>query len=271
MRMSMLELRDVSVSYGQKKIVENVSFSLEEGHWLMIIGPNGAGKTTLVKSIAQAVPYTGDVLLDGQNVRKLPPGQRALEIGILSQTHHIDYGFRVEEVVRMGRYAHERSSGNGLWGRRDPGGDAAVQRALERTGLKELASCSVLTLSGGEMQRMFFAQLLVQDPRILILDEPMNHLDPEYQMQLISLIRDWLEEGKEQDRKAGQNGRSRAVVSVMHDLTMARAYGDEALLLSKGHTAAYGSVREVLSRKTLAKVYHTDVIGWQKEMMEYFE
>ncbi len=261
--MSMLELRDVSVSYGPKKIVESVSFSLEEGHWLMIIGPNGAGKTTLVRSIVQRVPYTGTILLDGKDVRQFSPRQRALEIGVLSQTHSIDYGFRVEEVVRMGRYAHEKFLENGLWGKRDREGDEAVQRALEQTGMSGLASQSVMTLSGGELQRMFFAQLLAQDPRLLILDEPMNHLDPEYQRQLLALIREWL------CRK--ENGKGRAVISVMHDLAMARAYGDEALLLSEGHTASFGRVRDVFCRDTLEKAYHTDVIAWQKEMMSYWD
>lgn len=266
--MSLLELRDISVSYGKKTIIKDISLSLEGGRWLMVVGPNGAGKTTLVRAIAQSVPYSGSVLLDGQDVRELTPGQRALEIGVLSQTHHIDYGFRVEEVVRMGRYAHERSAGinlGGLWGTRDRDGDMAVRQAMERTGISELAARSVMTLSGGEMQRMFFAQLLAQDPGILILDEPMNHLDPEYQQQLLSLIRDWLAEGKRQDKKA------RAVISVMHDLSMARAYGDEALLLSEGQAVSCGSVQEVLRREALRDVYHTDVIAWQKEMTAFWD
>ncbi len=250
--MSLLELRDLSVCFGNKTVLDRVSLRLEEGCWLMVTGPNGAGKTTLARAIVQSVPYTGTVMLGGRDMRTLTARERALSIGVLSQTHHPEFGFRVEEVVRMGRYAHSRS---GLPGRSDPDADEAVRRALEQTGLHDLASRSVLTLSGGEMQRMFFAQVLAQDPRLLILDEPLNHLDPEYQKQLLSLIQEWLRE------------KGRAVISVMHDLSIARAFGDEILLLSGGRTAAYGPAAEVFRRETLLETYHTDVIAWQQELL----
>ena len=106
--MSLLEVKDLTVRRGGKTIVESVSFALEAGEWLMLAGPNGAGKSTCVSAIAQCAPYTGEVLAGGGDARRMKPARLAREIAVLEQTHAVEYAFTVEEIVRMGRYAHER-------------------------------------------------------------------------------------------------------------------------------------------------------------------
>ncbi|MBP5167045.1 MAG: ABC transporter ATP-binding protein [Oscillospiraceae bacterium] len=248
--MSMLEVKDLSVSYGDLHILRDVSFSVEPGQWLMIIGPNGAGKTTILNSISRGVPYTGTIVYQGRDIRRWKPRELALNIGLLSQNNSMGYAFTVEEIVRLGRYAHSASV---LSGDKD-GREEAIDRAIALTGLEGLRNQSSLTLSGGELQRTFLAQLFAQDPRLLMLDEPTNHLDLVYQKQVFNLIREWLTE----------NGR--AVVSVVHDLSLARAYGTHALLLSKGRTVAEGPVSEVTAPKLLNEVYSMDVYSWMREM-----
>ena len=133
------------------------------------------------------------------------------------------------------------------------------EEALELTGLTAQRAQSVLTLSGGELQRTFLAQVLAQQPRLLILDEPTNHLDLVYQKQVFSLIGRWLREP------------GRAVVSVVHDLSLARAFGTDAVLLHHGKTVASGSVREVLRPENLDAVYDMDVAAWMRQMLSQWE
>lgn len=251
----MLEVRNLSVQYGSLVIVKNVSLTLAEGEWLMLVGPNGAGKSTIVNAITQGAPYTGEIFFQGRNIRQYKANELARNIGVLAQTHSVSYSFTVGEVVRLGRYAYT----SGIFHTRDDEGAASVERALELTGLTELEDHSVLELSGGEMQRMFLAQLFAQNPRVLILDEPTNHLDLVYQKQVFELIRAWLQEG------------GRAVLSVVHDLSLAKAYGTKALLLQQGSVLAEGRTEDVFARENLEQAYAMDVYAWMRDMLGQWE
>ena len=248
----MLKGENISVYYGRQAAVERVSFTLNAGEWLMLAGPNGAGKSTLVRAIAQGLPYTGDFYLNGRNLRALRPAALAREIGFLNQHHQAEYAYTVEEIVGLGRYAHEK----GFLSHRDSEGREKMEWALEMTGLKELRNTSVLNLSGGEMQRAFLAQVFAQDPRILVLDEPANHLDLKYQQHIFDLISKWLKTEE------------RAVISVVHDLGLARKYGNSALLMHRGQTIASGKMNKVFSRENLSSVYEMDVHAWMRETLE---
>ena len=246
----MLRGENVTVRYGAYTAVDGLSFTLEEGQWLMLVGPNGAGKSTLLEAIARGVPYTGKIELEGRELRAWRPAQLARALGVLSQRNSVGYAYTVEEVVRLGRYAHSR----GLFGG-DEDGDAQVTRALEQTGLADKRGASVLELSRGEVQRVFLAQVLAQGPRLLLLDEPANHLDLSCQQQIFGLIREWL-------RQPG-----RAVLSVVHDLSLARAYGTHAVLMHQGRCAARGPVDEVMTPERLRAVYGMDVYAWMRRML----
>lgn len=251
----MLEVNGLSVTIGSTRIVDNVSFSLGGGQWLMIVGPNGAGKSTIINAISQSVAYTGQVLVGGEDAAKMKPVHLAKKLGILSQHHNVGYSFSVEEIVNLGRYSYSP----GIFSQKSDDDNDMVEHALELTGLKELRGQSVLTLSGGELQRTFLAQLIAQDPELLILDEPTNHLDLVYQKQVFSLVQDWIE-------KTG-----RSVISVVHDLSLARVYGTQAMLMDKGHLVALGETKEVLSRETLKSVYRLDVYEWMQEMLSQWQ
>ena len=129
--MSMLEVQNLSVRFGSAVIVNDVSFSVQDGDWLMLIGPNGAGKSTIVNAVSRGVPYTGTVLFEGKDVQKTPAHLLARGMGVLAQHHTVGYAFSVEEVVRLGRYAHAPGVFSGRGGR----DSAAVEEALELTGL----------------------------------------------------------------------------------------------------------------------------------------
>lgn len=253
--MSLLDVKNLSVRYGEKKIVDDVSFSLEEGDWLMIVGPNGAGKSTIVNAVSQGAPYTGDVRALGKDVRSYRAHELAKLVGVLAQTHTMGYGFTVDSVVRLGRYSYAP----GLFSSGHQEDEAAVANALALTGLTRIADQNVLTLSGGELQRTFLAQLFAQNPRVLLLDEPTNHLDLVYQKQVFELIRGWLKTP------------GRAVASVVHDLSLARAYGSHALLLDAGKTLAYGAIDSVFSPEHLDSAYDMDVSAWMRGLLSQWQ
>jgi len=249
--MSLLSVKDLTVRYGEKAIVHDVSFSLNEGDWLMIVGPNGAGKSTIVNAISQGAPYTGEVRVLEKDVRRYRPHELARLVGVLAQTHTMGYGFTVGSVVRLGRYAYAP----GLFSKGQAEDETAVARALELTGLTRIVDQNVLTLSGGELQRTFLAQLFAQNPRVLLLDEPTNHLDLVYQKQVFELIREWLKTP------------GRAVASVVHDLSLARAYGSHALLLDGGKTLTYGALVDVFAPEHLDHAYDMDVSAWMRGLL----
>jgi iron complex transport system ATP-binding protein len=248
---AVLEARGLTVAYGDLVIVDGVDFALPRGQWLMVVGPNGAGKSTIISALSGGAPYRGSVTVLGRDVRSYKPAALARVLGVLSQQHSVGYSFTVAEVVQMGRYAHTRS----LFGQATDADETAIARAIELTGLGPFLDQSVLTLSGGELQRTFLAQLIAQDPEILLLDEPTNHLDLAYQEQVFDLIRSWIAES------------GRTVLSVVHDLSLAKAYGDAVLLLDKGKAVASGPADVTLSPANLEAVYGMDVVAWMRRML----
>lgn len=251
----MLEIKHVTVRYGNFTAVDDMSFTLEEGMWLMLVGPNGAGKSTLIEAVSGGVIYDGKILLNGKDLRSLKPAQRARKIGVLAQRNLPGYAFTVEEVVRLGCYARSP----GFFSGPDPGQEERVENALELTGMTALRRADMLTLSGGETQRVFLAQVFAQDPKLLILDEPANHLDLKYQQHIFSLIQEWLKEP------------GRTVLSVVHDLSLARHYGSHAILMDHGGSISQGLIRDVMTPGNLQQVYGMNVYGWMQEMLSQWQ
>jgi iron complex transport system ATP-binding protein len=251
----MLDVNHVSVTVGDRHIVSDVSFSLEAGEKLMIIGPNGAGKTTLIRAVMQAVPHTGKVTLFGKDIARYKPTELARHIGVLTQSHYPQFSYSVRDVVALGRFAYRKNFLQGLTGE----DEESIHHAMELTGVDSLADASIQRISGGELQRVFLAQLFAQDPAVLILDEPTNNLDLSYQIAVFDIIDKWVENN------------NKAVISVIHDLNMVFKYATKALLMSSGERAAYGTAEEVLSTENLNRVYNVDLASWMKGLLKHWE
>ena len=247
----MLDIQGLTVRYGSLPVLEDISFSLEVGEWLMVVGPNGAGKSTLIHALSKGVSYEGHVTYKGRNIKSIRPKALAREFGVLSQNHQTGYSFSVEEIVNLGRYAHQTSR----LSLTDEQGAQKVEAALEMTGMLPLRKQSVLTLSGGELQRTFLAQVFAQDPNLIMLDEPTNHLDLQYQKQLFEIMEQWVQQP------------NKAAISIVHDIGIARMYGTHAMLLHHGKLEAYGSNKDALSPQNLKKVYDMDVHKWMRSML----
>jgi len=251
----MLEVKGLTVRFGNLTIVNNVSFSVQEGQWLMIIGPNGAGKSTIINAASASVQHEGSVILKGKGINSYKAYERAQAVGVLSQRNPMGYAFTAEEIIRLGRYAYAP----GIFSNQTDDDSSHIAKAVEMTGLQPLLKQSALTLSGGERQRVFLAQLFAQNPSLLILDEPTNNLDLVYQKQIFLLLKDWLKTP------------GRAIVSVVHDLSLAMAFGTHALLVNEGEVKAHGLIDEVITAYNLNEAYGMDVLNWMNDLMQHWQ
>ena len=242
----MISLERVSVSLGGTPIVEGVSFAVEEGEWLTLIGPNGAGKSTLLRALAQLVPFTGDIRLDGRPLGRVRRKELARRIAFVPQSPLLPPEMRVREYVLLGRtpyiatLATERRSDH-----------EAADRSLRRLELLELAHRPLRTLSGGEQQRAVLARALAQEAPVLLLDEPTAALDLGRQQQVLELVAELRLHGR------------LTVISAMHELTLAAQYADRLALVSGGRLVAAGVPREIATRELIAEHYNArvEVIG----------
>jgi ABC-type hemin transport system ATPase subunit len=236
----MMQLDDISYSVKGRPLIEDINASWSSGDLVALLGPNGAGKSTLLKVATGALQaQQGDVLLDGQPLRSYSSIELAKRRAVLSQLVTVSAGFTTKEVVLMGRYPHNS-------GRPQQHDHKVVREVMEITGTASLAERSLMTLSGGEQQRVHFARVLAQvydqEQPILFLDEPVNNLDLPYQYQLLDTIHGIA-------RKGG------LVVVVLHDLTLAARYADRIMLLKSGRVAAQGTAEAMLNPDILEFTY----------------
>lgn len=251
----MLKIDKISVTINHTDIIKDISFELFDNEILMIIGPNGAGKTTLIKAIMNSIRHSGGAYLNGKDIAKISSKDLAKQIGVLTQRNSQQFSFSVYEVVSLGRYAHQK----GMFSAQSKEDKEKIDHALNLTGIYDLKDRSVLTLSGGELQRVFLSAVFAQDPKLLILDEPANHLDLQYQIGIFETIREWVK----------QEGRS--AIAVVHDLNVVYNYGTKALLMHKGMVYDYGAVEDVLKRENLKAVYNVDVAEWMQNLLRHWK
>lgn len=238
-----LSASQINVGYGGEPVITEIDVRLSKAQVTVLIGPNGSGKSTLLRGLSALLPLmAGGVSVGDTPLRALTPRQLARELAVLTQGRPTLSGMTVREVTELGRHPHR-----GRWRRADPEGTAAVERALELTGLIELATHDVGTLSGGQVQRAWLAACLAQDTSVLLLDEPTTYLDLRYQVELLDLIRDL----------ATEHGVTVGV--VLHDLNQAAAIADQIVLLHRGRLVRHGSPAEVYDAELLSEVYEIAV------------
>ncbi|PAQ15673.1 ABC transporter ATP-binding protein [Bacillaceae bacterium SAOS 7] len=240
----MINVEQVAGGYGNQTIVNQLSFSVQQGELFGILGPNGSGKTTLMKMLSGVVPIqAGEVTIQGRKLKGFSPKELAKVIAVLPQDTSLPFAYTVKETVSLGRYAHQ-SGLFPVWKRED---EEAVLRAMEGTGTTRFADKPLDSLSGGERQRVYLAQALAQEPQVLLLDEPTNHLDLAFQKELLDLL-------KKMTRETGLT-----VISIFHDLNLASLYCDRLLLMENGRIHGLGMPSEVLKEEHIHSVYKTAV------------
>ncbi|MCR8968699.1 ABC transporter ATP-binding protein [Facklamia sp. 7083-14-GEN3] len=251
----MLKVKSLKMELDKKMILHDINFEVVEGDWLMICGPNGSGKTSLIKALSGQNAYTGEIEINASKLHLLKTKQKAMLFGVLDQHPGSDFDFTVEELVRIGRYPHLKG-----WFKSWTAADQeALETVLRQTNLWQKRNRSVQSLSGGERQRAYLAQLFLQDPKLLILDEPSNHLDLIYEQDLFRTLKEWLQQPE------------RAIITVMHDLSLAKKYGNRALLLKEGHQITFNEIGKALSSEKLNSSYQMDIASYLKEKYQQWQ
>jgi iron complex transport system ATP-binding protein len=241
---TLLSVRDLTAGYHTQKVIDGISFEVAEKNFLGIIGPNGSGKTTLFRLVAHFLkPWGGDIFYRGQDMDQWPPSQLAREIAVMPQGMENIFSFSVEELVAMGRFPHLGRMGK--FRKRDR---EQVDRSMELTGILGFRKKKLAELSGGERQRVFLAQTLAQEPNLLLLDEPIAHLDIGHQIKILDVI-------KRLNREQGTT-----VIIVFHDLNLASMYCDRLILLKEGRIFREGTPAEIMTYEIIEEVYGTVVL-----------
>lgn len=238
-----LRVADLKAGYGQRLVVDGVSFTVAAGRMTALIGPNGSGKSTLLATMARLLqPMGGTVLLDGRAVHGQPTRALARELGILPQSPLVPEGLTAYELVSRGRHPHQGFLSQ--WSDKDA---AAVETAMGLTGTSDFAGMPVAALSGGQRQRCWIAMAMAQETSVILLDEPTTFLDLRYQVEVLDLLA----------RLAHAHGRT--VVVVLHDLNMAVAYADTVLCLKDGRIRAVAGEGRSLSAADVADIFGLEV------------
>lgn len=228
---------------GGRIVLEQVALQARPGEVLALIGPNGAGKTTLLRALARLLaPTTGVVRLDGHDIQRLKSRTLARRLALAPQSSSELWPLTVEQYVALGRAPHR-----GWLLPLEASDRAAVERALERTGLLGLRERIVTALSGGEQRRAILARTLAQEPQALLLDEPTAALDLKYQVAILELA-----------RRLAHTDRM-AVVLTLHDLNQAAIIADRLALLVEGKLLAAGTPEQVLTPELLTSAYEVPV------------
>jgi iron complex transport system ATP-binding protein len=235
----MIAISGISLAFGPRTLLEDVTFEAGCGELIAVMGANGAGKTTLLRTIAGAhAPSAGCVLLDGRDLREMPAAARARAIARVESDEVFLDRLSVRDVVSSGRYPHHR------WWQwhEEPEDEAAVTAALNAVGMRSFADRAFETLSSGERQRVWIALAIAQESRVLVLDEPTSHLDVRVAHEILSLLR-------------AQVGAGKAAICALHDVNEAAAYAGRIALLAEGRLLAFGPPSAVLTPRLLERAY----------------
>ena len=237
-----LSAKNICVEIGDKKILRGVTCNFSAGKRTAIIGPNGAGKSTLLKILCLLnEKFSGEVFLNGEDIKTLGRKKIAQVMAILPQEKDIPQDTTVRQLAEFGRFPHRNFFGG------DTQEDfSAVEEALNFTRMKNLEARQVSTLSGGERQRAWLAMTLAQRPKILLLDEPTTYLDIAHQLEVMKIISD-----------VNKNF-SMTVIMVLHDINHARLYADEVVVIKDGEIFLSGEPKEILTAESVGKIFNID-------------
>ena len=234
-----LKLQNVTLGYNRNAVVKGMTLEANPGEMLGLVGPNGCGKSTIIKALARVIlPYSGDVILNGQGISRIPRRELARLVGVVPQMPLLPSTFTAFEIVLMGRNPHL-----GFLQYEGQEDMEIVWQAMERTSVQHLAQRRVGELSGGEIQCVVIARVLAQQTEAILLDEPTANLDIGRQVEILDLIKALCYRDK------------LTIVVALHDLNLAAQYCDRLVLIDKGRVHSEGKPGEVINAANIRQVY----------------
>ncbi|WP_028829526.1 ABC transporter ATP-binding protein [Proteocatella sphenisci] len=242
--MGIVKIDGLSVSFGKHEVLTDINIEIKKGEFVTILGPNGSGKTTLLKSISNMIETRKNtVWVDGQDVFLMKAKERARLMSVVPQNTDVVYEFTCQDVVMMGRYPHVSR----FKGETEKDKDI-VLKAMQTTNVEYLKDRFFTEISGGERQRVVLAQAIAQDPELILLDEPISNLDPQYQVEILDTVKKLsIEKGL-------------TVIAILHDLNFASMYSDKVILMKEGKIFTSGMAQDVLTAENIKRVFDADVL-----------
>jgi iron complex transport system ATP-binding protein len=238
MTAALLTAKSVSVTLGGRAVLRDISLSLSSGHLVALVGPNGAGKTTLLRALAGLLHSQGEVRVGGEPLSSLRLSERARRFAYLPQGHVVHWPLPVRDIVALGRIPHGATDPSRLTAK-----DAeAVRRAMQAADVVGFSERCVTELSGGERSRVALARVLAVEAPVMLADEPTASLDPRYQIDVMTSLRNAADGGM-------------LVIVVTHDLGLAARFADTVLVLSEGKLVSQGAPAEALSEAVMADIF----------------
>ena len=232
-----IEIRNITKSYGSKKVVDNVSVTIPTGKITSFIGPNGAGKSTVLSIISRLLSAdNGDVYLNGELLNRKKSSDIAKQLAILKQTNNINLRLTIEDLVSFGRFPY--SKGNLTQTDR-----TFIDNAIAYMDLDDIRHQYIDSLSGGQRQRAYIAMTLAQDTDYILLDEPLNNLDMKHSVQIMQVLRKLATE------------LNKTVVIVIHDINFASCYSDNIVAMKNGKLVHQGEVNHIMQSPVLQDIY----------------
>ena len=234
-----IQVDNLSFDYRGKQVLNNISVGIPENKFTVFLGRNGSGKSTLMRLMLGLLPYNmGNIKIYGKELKDLAPKKRAKKLGFLPQQHKAVFPFKVQEVVLTGRAAHV----NYTPGKADL---LQVKKAMEMAGVQQLSHRIYSELSGGEQQLVMIARVLAQQPNILLLDEPVSHLDYNNQVRLLRLLKNLVSDGM-------------TIAAVIHDPNLAFALGEHFIFVHDGAAVESGS-KNACKHELVDKIFHSHI------------
>lgn len=234
-----LQFEQVSILRGDLCIADTISLDLQAGKVYAVLGPNGVGKSSLMKAIFGDIPFQGEIRFQEQTLHHQKISKWRKKIGYMPQDTYIDASLTALEVVLLGKL-------NTLSLRISDEQLTIAVKLMQKLGIIHLAQRDVLSLSGGQRQMVMFAQVLLREPELLLLDEPVSALDMHHQCVL-------LEQVQQQTHK-----RDLVTIIILHDLNLAAQFADELILLDEGKIQAQGSAEQVFQRHIIERIYRVE-------------
>src|SRR5690625_239369 len=236
----MVKIKNVSKIYNDKKVVEDVSLTIEKGTITSFIGPNGAGKSTLISMISRLITQDGgEITLGGEDLNKAKHNDLAKKISILKQSNAINLKLTIRELVSFGRFPYSQGKLN----REDW---KKVDEAIDYMELRDMQHKYLDELSGGQRQRAHIAMVIAQDTEYVLLDEPLNNLDMRHSVQIMKTLRRLV------------NELDKTIVIVIHDINFASCYSDQIVALKDGKIVKQGRTCDVIDECVLKDIYDMD-------------
>ncbi len=232
-----IEIRNITKSYGSKKVVDNVSVTIPTGKITSFIGPNGAGKSTVLSIMSRLLNAdSGEIYLNGELLNRKKSSDIAKQLAILKQTNNINLRLTIEDLVSFGRFPY--SKGNLTQTDR-----SFIDNAIAYMNLDDIRHQYIDNLSGGQRQRAYIAMTLAQDTDYILLDEPLNNLDMKHSVQIMQVLRKLATE------------LNKTVVIVIHDINFASCYSDYIVAMKNGKLVHQGEVNYIMQLPVLQDIY----------------